>query len=226
MARKYGVRAAMPGFIAKQLCPELIIVPCNFEKYHQESRYIMDLISNYDPNYKAMSLDEAYLDLTDYIVKRQTLNASERTFPREYNSTVETITFGTDIEECVRELRHRIYLTTSGLTASSGIACNLRLAKLCSDVNKPNGQYRLNNDEIIDFIRKIPIRKFNGIGPSMAQILEAYGIKSCQDLYEKRAMIKLLETQNTFEFLMHVCMGISTNVIEHNDVRKSIGHET
>jgi DNA polymerase kappa len=216
----------MPGFIAKQLCPELIIVPCNFNKYHQVSGHVMELISNYDVNYKAMSLDEAYLDLTDHLVKRQTLNVSERTYPKEYDSNEETITFGLDIEDCVRELRHRIYLTTRGLTASSGIACNLRLAKLCSDVNKPNGQYLLKNDQIIDFIRKIPIRKFNGIGPSMTQTLEAYGIKICQDLYDKRAMIKLLETQNTFEFLMHVCMGIGANMIEHNDVRKSIGHET
>ena len=137
------------------------------------------------------------------------------------------ITFGVDIDDCVRELRHRIYLATQ-LTASAGIACNLRLAKLCSDINKPNGQYHLesNVDKIFDFIRKMPIRKFHGIGPSTSVQLETYGIVICEDLYQKRALLKLLETQNHFEFLMHVCMGVGSNYIEHEDVKKSLGHET
>ncbi len=175
-----------------------------------------------------MSLDEAYLDLTEYMKKRYTLTVAERTFPKQPDdSTHETITFDTDIEDCVREIRHRIYLSTK-LTASAGIACNLRLAKLCSDVNKPNGQCYLHSDVniILDFIRKLPIRKIKGIGPSTCTLLETYSIKTCQDIYDKRDLIKLLETQNTFEFLMHVCMGIGANYIEHEDNKKSVGHET
>lgn len=132
-----------------------------------------------------------------------------------------------NVEQCVNEIRHRIYLNTQ-LTASAGIACNLRLAKLCSDVNKPNGQFYLSNDfEVtLDFIRKLPIRKIKGIGPSSCIVLDTYGIKTCEDIYKNRALIKLLESQNTFEFLMNVCMGVGGNTIEHDDLKKSIGHET
>ena len=116
----------------------------------------------------------------------------------------ETITFGLNVEDCVNEIRHRIYLKTR-LTASAGIASNLRLAKLCSDIKKPNGQFILSNDaqEILNFIRNMSIKKINGIGPSTSIILDTYGIKTCQDIYEKRALIKLLESNNTFEFLMN-----------------------
>ncbi len=114
------------------------------------------------------------------------------------------------------------------LTASAGIASNLRLAKLCSDINKPNGQYLLSNnaEDILKFIRNQQINKINGIGPSTGIVLDTYGIKTCQDIFNKRELIKLLESQNTFEFLMHVCMGVGSSFIEHDDCKKSIGHET
>lgn len=102
VARKYGVRAAMPGFIAKELCPQLIIVPCNFDKYRRESAKIMykimfccfkliliklcflrSLIAEYDSNYAAMSLDEAYLDLTDHMKQRCGFIESKRTFQKD-----------------------------------------------------------------------------------------------------------------------------------------------
>lgn len=69
VARKFGVRAAMPGFIGKKLCPELIIVPCNFDKYKAVSSQIGAIFEQYDPNFCPMSLDEAYLDITDYLTK-------------------------------------------------------------------------------------------------------------------------------------------------------------
>lgn len=102
------------------------------------------------------------------------------------------------------------------------------MAKLCSDVNKPNGQFKLENsvDSILKFVYPLPIRKVNGIGPTTALILDCYGIKTCQDLYEKRHMIYLLETQNTFEFLMMACRGLGSNRIEQDSERKSLGHET
>ncbi|CAF0865981.1 unnamed protein product [Brachionus calyciflorus] len=233
IARRYGVRAAMPGFIARELCPDLIIVPGNYQKYHAESAKIMNIISKYDSNYSARSLDEAYCDITEHLIQRLNLGTENRTFPKYFKNSEEvlaneeTVTFGYDAEECVREIRHRIYLATN-LTASAGIGCNLRLAKLCSDVNKPNGQFRLESDseKIIKFIEDLPIRKVNGIGPSTALQLDCYGIKTCKDLYEKGHMIYLLETQNTFEFLMLACRGLGSNRIEHDTERKSLGHET
>ena len=139
----------------------------------------------------------------------------------------ETITFGFDADECVQEIRHRIYLATQ-LTASAGIACNLRLAKLCSDINKPNGQFRLENsvETILEFVEQMPIRKIKGIGPSTGLILDCYGIKTCRDIYEKRGMLQLIETPNTFEFLMNVCRGLGANEIVHDYEKKSLGHET
>jgi len=196
------------------------------------------VISEYDPNYSAMSLDEAYLDITEHLIGRVYSNESERTFPKFYKSLGDqqdtemdtecnSITFGTDTNSCVNEIRHRIYLATN-LTASAGIACNLRLAKLCSDVNKPNGQFRLESDtkSILDFVEPLPIRKMNGIGPSTALILDCYGIKACKDIYEKRGALYLLETQNSFEFLMNVCRGLGSNRISHEHEKKSLGHET
>jgi len=228
-----------------------------FFRYSNEAMHLFNrkVISEYDPNYSAASLDEAYLDLTEYLVTRQDLDESSRTFPKfhvtilkvklatlqikfinykitqvddvDAEGTTGTITFGTTIEDCVSELRHRIYLATK-LTASAGISSNLRLAKLCSDVNKPNGQFRLegNLETIVKFIEVLPIRKINGIGPSTALLLDCYGIKTCQDLIKSRAMIYLLETQNTFEFLVCACLGIGGNRIEHDYDRKSLGHET
>lgn len=185
-----------------------------------------EVISTYDPNYMAMSLDEAYLDITEHLKQRVYLDEKKRTFPRHHSSE-EVITFGTDCDECVRELRHRIYLTTQ-LTASAGIACNLRLAKLCSDMNKPNGQFRLeaDRDRILEFISELPVRKIKGIGPSTALTLDCYDIKLCKDLHEKRAMIYLIETPNTFQFLMEVCKGLGSTQIENDYERKSLGHET
>jgi DNA polymerase kappa len=102
------------------------------------------------------------------------------------------------------------------------------MAKLCSDVNKSNGQFRLESDakSILDFVEPLPIRKMNGIGPSTALILDCYGIKTCKDIYEKRGALYLLETQNSFEFLMNVCRGLGSNRISHEHEKKSLGHET
>lgn len=178
-----------------------------------------------------MSLDEAYLDLTDHLANRAQLDAAYRTYPMHLNDDDEEmcITFGVDVEECVREIRHRIYLATGGLTASAGIACNMRLAKLCSDRNKPNGQFRLDNERaaILEFVRAMPVRKMNGIGPTTTLILECYGVATCQDLYTRRAMLYLLESENTFEFLMNCCSGLGASRIDNDhDLKKSLGHET
>lgn len=177
-----------------------------------------------------MSLDEAYLDLTDHLPERAKTDAAYRTFPKHLDDggSDEMITFGVDVEECVREIRHRIFLATR-LTASAGIACNLRLAKLCSDRNKPNGQFRLESDRevILAFMRDMPVRKVNGIGPTTTLILECYGISICDDLYKKRGLLYLLETENSFEFLMNCSRGLGANRIEpDNELKKSLGHET
>ncbi|KAJ3604615.1 hypothetical protein NHX12_029355, partial [Muraenolepis orangiensis] len=186
-ARKFGVRAGMPGFIAKKLCPNLVIVPTNFDKYRAVSTEIREIFAEYDPHFQPMSLDEAYLDFTDHLEQRISWPESLRTHclrtdtsgtgelqskvPQESEPCAENLSpllfedspstspclpasgetavpggssevFGTCVEEAVREMRFRIEQKTT-LTASAGIAPNTMLAKVCSDKNKPNGQYRL-----------------------------------------------------------------------------------
>lgn len=212
-ARKFGVRAAMPGYIAKKLCPQLVIVPCHFEKYRSVSSDIREIFAEYDANYAPMSLDEAYLDLTEYIE----VNV------HKYDTT--DIAGKDVVEVIVEEIRERIFKKTK-LTASAGIAPNMMLSKICSDMNKPNGQYYLKPDLIAvkEFVRKLPIRKVFGIGKVSEQMLKSLGIMTCDDLYEKRSTLFLLFSETSFEHFMRVSQGISSNRIEHGK-RKSMSVE-
>ncbi|KAJ0640161.1 putative DNA-directed DNA polymerase [Helianthus annuus] len=164
-ARKFGVRAAMPGFIACKLCPELIFVPTDFKKYTYYSDLTRKAVfQEYDPNFMAASLDEAYLDITNVCKERD-------------------IT----VAEVTEELRQNVYKAT-GLTCSAGVAPNRLLAKVCSDINKPNGQFLLPNDRaaIMTFISSLPIRKIGGIGKVTEHILkDVFEIKTCEDLLQK-----------------------------------------
>ena len=157
VARKFGVRAAMPGYIAKKLCPNLTIVRENFQKYREVSNQVRDIISQYDPNFCGMGLDEAYLDITYHV------NIIEE--QRNGNTASSTCTGDKGAEDrqklvegIVQELREKIF-QKSKLTASAGIACNVMLAKVCSDMNKPDGQFYLppNREAILDFVKDLPI---------------------------------------------------------------------
>ncbi|XP_035667769.1 DNA polymerase kappa-like [Branchiostoma floridae] len=323
LARKYGVRAAMPGFIGKKLCPDLIIVPTNFDKYRAVSRQVRDVLGQYDPNFAPMSLDDAYMDLTDYLKLRESLPEEMRTFyahvegcvskrdsqtenqnkddmlgktqadekmpetsvsctanndevsPEKskvtqchdgnastqscgseeiqevYKQSTEDVkemeeplsvredckrhcetvgckkvVFGCDAEEVVREIRFRIEQRTR-LTASAGIAPNMMLAKVCSDQNKPNGQFCIPSDRhaIMDFIRNLPVRKVCGIGKVMAQQLNALGITTCTHLYEQRAVLSLLFSPVSSSHLLRVALGLGATRIERESERKSMSVE-
>ena len=216
LARKFGVRAAMPGFIAKKLCPELVIVPTNFDKYKKVSAEIRDIFREYDPNFSPMSLDEAYLDLTDYLARLGVVQVNTDTDNEEKITAAERV---------VDEIRNRIHEKTQ-LTASAGIAPNLMLSKICSDFNKPNGQYYLKPDKDIvkQFIQDLPIRKVFGIGRVTEQMLKALDITYCRDLLAKRHIIFLIFSSTTFNYFMRVAFGISGNRIIHDD-RKSMSVE-
>ncbi|KAI0983449.1 hypothetical protein GJ496_008906 [Pomphorhynchus laevis] len=118
-ARKFGVRAAMPGFIAKRICPNLVIIRPHREKYVQASKIVMNIFKEYDPDYLAVSVDEAYVNLTDYLKRHPHANAFD----------------------IVNSIRQRVKVESKGLTVSAGIACNPRLSKLCTDIKKPDGQF-------------------------------------------------------------------------------------
>ncbi|XP_035999483.1 LOW QUALITY PROTEIN: DNA polymerase kappa [Fundulus heteroclitus] len=252
-ARKYGVRAAMPGFIAKRLCPGLVIVPLNFDKYRAVSEEVREIFAEYGPNFQPMSLDEAYLDFTDHLEQRQSWPESLRThrYRSRSNTPAETAEgadlspvlfdslsssggdaggpselFGTSVEEAVREMRFRIEQKTT-LTASAGIAPNMMLAKVCSDKNKPNGQYRLppTREAVMDFTQKLPVRKVCGIGKVSEKMLNTLGITTCSDLSQRMALLSLLFSETSWHHFLQISLGLSSTHIPRHEERKSMSTE-
>ena len=209
-ARKFGVRAGMPGFIGKKLCPELILVKPNFTKYKAASSIVRKVFEEYDPGFRMMSLDEGYLDITDYLARNPDQNP----------------------ETAVDELRNKIKIGTDGLTASAGIAPNTMLAKIASDMNKPDGQFVIRPDvkEIERFMADLPIRKVSGIGNVTEQMLGSVEIEKCKDLYSQRAKLKILFSEISFNYFIRIALGIGSTVIkddgEDSSGRKSMSTET
>ncbi|XP_020854093.1 DNA polymerase kappa isoform X3 [Phascolarctos cinereus] len=197
-ARRFGVRAAMPGFIAKRLCPQLTIVSPNFDKYREVSKEVMEILADYDPNFMAVSLDEAYLNITKYLEERQN-------WPED----------------------KRRYFVNRGNTTENGIAPNTMLAKVCSDKNKPNGQYQIppNREAVMDFIKDLPIRKVPGIGKVTEKMLKALGIITCSDLYQKRALLSLLFSETSWHSFLHISLGLGSTQMERDGERKSMSIE-
>ncbi len=136
-ARKFGVHSAMPGFLARERCPQIVFLPVRFDLYRAESAKIREILRSYTPLVEPLSLDEAYLDVTGL----------DR--------------YAWDI---AKEIRARIFAETR-LTASAGIAPNKMLAKIASDWRKPNGQFAITPDQIDAFMRELPVRKIWGVGP-------------------------------------------------------------
>ncbi|XP_060168079.1 DNA polymerase kappa-like isoform X1 [Lycium barbarum] len=203
-ARKFGVRAAMPGFIARKLCPELLFVPVDFQKYNHYSNLTRKVFQKYDPNFLAASLDEAYLDITSVCKERG-------------------ITSG----EVAEELRQSVHLET-GLTCSAGVAPNRLLAKVCSDINKPNGQFVLPNDRsaILTFISSLPIRKIGGIGKVTERILkDVFGIATCEEMLQKSSFICALFSRSSADFFLSVGLGLGGTDTPQYKTRKSISNE-
>ncbi|KAA1471783.1 DNA/RNA polymerase [Dentipellis sp. KUC8613] len=204
-ARRYGVRSGMPGFIAKKLCPELIIVPINFSRYGEMSKKVMNIFRRYDPNMLAASVDEGYLNITPYCKDH-----------------------GLDPDECVQQMR-KCVVDETDLTVSAGIAANKMLAKICSDKNKPNGQFHLSHDSkaIKDFMHDLSIRKIPGVGRVNERLLESIGIQTCGDIYTHRGVLSLMDKQFGLKFMLRTHLGIASNVVQPwvREERKSIGAE-
>lgn len=155
---------------AKKLCPELIIVPTNFPKYTEVSRQVQSIFADYDPEFSAASLDEAYLDISDYLIARPDITAWTAVQEMRTRILEETqLTASAGIAP--NGYRHR-YLFTILYTPIDSVSLYLflistgMLAKVCSDRNKPNGQFLLesNLEAVTEFIRPLPIRKISGIG--------------------------------------------------------------
>ncbi|KAG1657328.1 putative ATP-dependent RNA helicase DHX34 [Nymphon striatum] len=210
VARRYGVRAAMPGFIGIKLCPQLVLIQPNFEKYTSVSKEIQEVFKLYDPDFSSVGLDEAYLDITDVVDTRISPNKSR-------------LDIASDI---INEMRSKIFENTH-LTASAGIAPNMLLAKITSDMNKPNGQFLIKPcaDEIKNFIKALSIRKVSGVGPVCEQQLNALGVETFSDVLEKRGLIYLLFSSTSSKFFIQASLGIGNTVVKSDHVRKSISVE-
>ena len=205
-ARKFGCRSGMAGFVAMKLCPQLICLPLNFEKYTAKAQEVREILVDYDPRFESASIDEAYMNITKYC---------------EVNHI--------DPDEAVSQLRKEV-LEKTHITISAGIAPNAKIAKIASNRNKPNGQFRVANNRatILAFMRDLPTRKVNGVGRVFERELDAIGVKTCGDIYSQRAYLSKLFGEKAFQFLMQCHLGLGrTNVQPAEEYeRKSVGTES
>lgn len=199
-ARKYGVHSAMPSVTAKRKCPQLIFVKHRFEVYRSVSSQIREIFRDYTDLVEPLSLDEAYLDVTSN--KKQMPSA-------------------TYIAE---EIRQRIFEST-GLTASAGISFNKFLAKVASDVNKPNGITVIPPDKAIAFLEQLPINKFHGIGKVTAGKMRKLGIHNGADLKGFSEIELVRHFGKSGRYYYSIVRGKDEREVQANRIRKSVGAE-
>ncbi|CCW68678.1 unnamed protein product [Phytomonas sp. Hart1] len=197
IARQYGVRSGMPGFIGVKLCPDLRIVQTDFASYQGEAAVVKAIVCEYDPDLCSFGLDEQRLDLTDHLA----LNFPDaQSLESRYAAA----------EEVVAGCRERIFEATR-LTASAGIGPTPTLAKMASNFNKPNGQHTLRLDSreaVMAFMRPFSCRQVPGIGKSFEAILQGLGIATVGDIYDQRHWLSFIFTPKTFSFLLSMALGV------------------
>lgn len=199
-ARKFGVRSAMSGYLAKKKCPELIFVKPRFDRYREISQQIRKIFFDYTDLVEPLSLDEAYLDVTRN---------------KKGNPSATLI---------AREIRERI-LAETGLTASAGISVNKFIAKVASDYNKPNGQKTVNPDEVLQFLEDLPIGKFYGVGRVTTEKMYQLGIFTGKDLKEKTEEYLVQHFGKSGGYYYHVVRGIHNSEVKPDRIAKSVGTE-
>ena len=199
-ARKYGVRSAMPSVTAKRLCPDLIFVRHNFDRYTEVSSLVFGILKEYSDLVEPLSIDEAFIDVTDDKKKIG-------------SATV-----------IARKIRSDIKQKT-GLTASAGISVNKFLAKIASDINKPDGMFLIKPEEAEKFIENLPIEKFYGIGKVTALKMHNLGIHSGSDLKRWDLVSLIRNFGKAGVFFYDIARGIDERPVEPSQERKSVGTE-
>jgi DNA polymerase-4 len=199
-ARKYGVKSAMPSSIAYQKCPHLIFVKPRFEAYKEASQQIRAIFEEYTHLVEPLSLDEAYLDVT------------------ENNFDIE---FAMDV---ANEIKAKIKAKT-GLTASAGISYNKFLAKIASDYNKPDGFYVITPSMADEFIEKLPIERFFGVGKVTAKKMHLKGIFRGKDLKKKSEIQLTRWFGKSGKYYYNIVRGVDHRMVNPNRIRKSLGAE-
>ena len=199
-ARKFGVRSAMSGALAKQKCPHLLFVPPRFSRYKEISSKIRAIFYEYTDLVEPLSLDEAYLDVTEN---------------KKGNPSASLV---------AEEIRKRIFDELE-LRASAGISINKFIAKVASDINKPNGQKTINPEEVLPFLEELSINKFYGVGKVTAAKMHNHGIFSGLDLKQKtqEELIRLFGKSGGQYY--HIVRGVHKSEVKANRIQKSIAAE-
>jgi DNA polymerase-4 len=196
-ARKFGVRSAMPTFMALQRCPDLIVLPTRFDVYRREAAVIRAILYRFTSLIEPLSLDEAYLDVTEHL-------GAPGPFAQVIRGTI------------FRKTR---------LTSSAGIGPNKLIAKIASEINKPNGQFEVTPEQMPEFMEKLPVRKIWGIGEKTERKLEELGVKTCGEL-QRFSRPELVDLFGKFGLdLYDLCRGIDHRPVEPDRPRKSLSTE-
>ena len=196
-AREFGVRSAMPTFMALQRCPNLIILPTRFDVYRKEAAAIREILGRFTPLVEPLSLDEAYLDVSDH--------------PGAPGPLAQVI--------------RGLISSKTKLTASAGIGPNKLIAKIASDLKKPNGQFEVKPEAVSEFMKELPVRKLWGIGEVTGQKLEKLNVATCGDM-QRLSRLALQEHFGKFGIeLYDLCRGIDERPVEPDRERKSLSNE-
>jgi DNA polymerase IV len=199
-ARPFGVRSAMPSTVAKRLCPELLFVKARFDAYRKASARIREVLLSYTDLVEPLSLDEAYLDVTE---------------PKRGPPS------GTLIARAIKE---EIRAAT-GLTASAGVSFNKFLAKLASDLRKPDGLAVIRPEEAEAFVAGLPVERFHGVGPATAAKMRAMGIHTGADLRDRREDELVARFGKAGRHYFRIARGVDERPVEPDRERKSLGAE-
>ena len=199
-ARKYGVHSALSSVLAKKRCPALIFVKPRFDVYRSVSEEIREIFLHYTPLVEPLSLDEAYLDITDVVAS---LPAGE---------------------ELARGIRRDIFKATK-LHASAGVSYNKFLAKTASDVNKPDGQFTITFAEAQSFLNDLPVQKFHGIGSATAERMKKLGIEYGIDMlnWPEHRLVQLFGKAGRHYY--NIVRGVDEREVNPHRIRKSVGVE-
>lgn len=200
IARKFGVRSAMASAYALRLCPNLIILPVDMQKYREASNIVQEIFHDYTSLVEPLSLDEAYLDVSDS--------------PHCQGSAT----------WIAQEIRQKIFNATK-LTASAGISSNKFLAKIASGWNKPNGQFVIPPPHVENFVKDLSVKELFGVGKVTAKKMHQLGLTTCSDL-QKMSLSQLTEYFGKFgKQLYEQCRGLDNRSVDPNRVRKSLSVE-
>jgi DNA polymerase-4 len=199
-ARKFGVRSAMPSVTAKRQCPDLIFVKPRFEVYKAVSQQIRQIFAEHTPIIEPLSLDEAYLDVTE---------------------NLQGIPLARDVALAIRAKIKEV----TGLNASAGISYNKFLAKLASDHRKPNGQYVITPETGPAFVEALPVGKFHGIGPATSAKMNGLGIFTGLDMRNQTLAFMNANFGKSGAYYYWISRGVDERPVRANRVRKSVGAE-